>query len=81
MAWYTPIPQNDPPSKVIYESKIKRFLFKKGKNLLTNELHHIMNQLVTIGIMPQYVQGIADLVMQSYQGHVTIAPNPNFYDY
>jgi len=25
MAWYTPIPQNDPPSKVIYESKIKRF--------------------------------------------------------
>lgn len=48
---------------------------------MTNELHHLMNQLVTIGIIPQYVQGIADLVMQSYSGHVTIAPNPTFYDY
>ena len=26
MAWYTPIPQNDPPSKVIYESKIIKVL-------------------------------------------------------
>ena len=31
--------------------------------------------------MPEYIQGLADLVLQSYQGHVTISPKPKWIDY
>lgn len=40
-----------------------------------------MVQLHNLGFLPDYVEGIAQLVLQSYKGHVTIAPKPRLIDY
>jgi hypothetical protein len=34
-----------------------------------------------LGLMPEYINSIADLILQSYKGHVTISPKPTLYDY
>lgn len=31
--------------------------------------------------MPEYIKGLADIIMQSYKGHVTIVPSPTISDY
>lgn len=63
------------------QSRLRRKLTKVARNLLGNEIRHIINQTHTIGIIPDYIKGIVDLVSQSYRGHVTISPNPSFRDY
>lgn len=34
-----------------------------------------------MGILPEYIQSLADLVLQTYKGHITIAPRPTLIDY
>ena len=63
------------------KSRLRRRLFVKARNLMGNEIQHWITQLTYLGLFPEYVQGIADLVMQTYRGHVTIAPRPTLYDY
>lgn len=46
-----------------------------------NEIHHWINQLTYLGLIPEYIAGIADVINQTYRGHVTIAPKPTLYDY
>ena len=62
-------------------SRLRRNITKLSRNLLGNEIRHIINQMYTLGIIPSYIKGIVDLVMQSYRGHVTISPNPTLQDY
>ena len=63
------------------KSRLRRRLLVKARNLIGNEIQHWITQLTYLGLFPEYVQGIADLVMQTYRGHVTIAPRPSLYDY
>jgi hypothetical protein len=34
-----------------------------------------------MGILPEYIQSLADLILQTYKGHITIAPRPTLADY
>lgn len=63
------------------QSRLRRNITKLARNLLGNEIRHLINQMYTLGIIPSYIKGIVDLVMQSYRGHVTISPNPSLRDY
>lgn len=67
--------------KISIQSRIRRIITKTLRQLFSNEIRHLINQMFTIGIVPNYVQSIVDLVMQSYRGHVTIAPRPSLRDY
>lgn len=42
---------------------------------------HWINQLTYLGLIPEYINGIAALITQTYSGHVTIAPSPSLSDY
>ncbi len=35
----------------------------------------------SLGLLPNYVKSISDIIFQSYKGHVTIVPSPTFNDY
>jgi len=63
------------------QSRLRRNIEKILRNLMGNEVRHLINQMYCIGLIPLYVQGIVDIVMQSYRGHVTIAPSPTLNDY
>ena len=67
---------------IIHEqSRLRRKISDKIKLIAGNEFRHWLKQLTSIGVIPEYIQGLADLVLQSYQGHVTISPRPKLIDY
>lgn len=51
------------------------------KALLGTEVKHWMKQLDEIGLLPTNLRWIAQVVVQSYKGHVTIVPSPTIKDY
>ena len=63
------------------QTRLRRKVFVKARTLACAEFKHWVNQLAYLGVFPQYIKGLAELVTQSYQGHVTIAPRPTLYDY
>jgi TAG lipase / steryl ester hydrolase / phospholipase A2 / LPA acyltransferase len=63
------------------KSRLRRRIFTKLRTLVGNEITHWINQLTYLGLFPEYIQGIMDVVIQTYRGHVTISPNPSLYDY
>ena len=63
------------------QTRLRRKILVKARTLASNEFKHWVNQLTYMGLFPQYLNGLAELVTQSYQGHVTIAPRPTLYDY
>ena len=35
----------------------------------------------SLGILPNYIDGLVAMIVQSYKGDVTIVPSPTFQDY
>lgn len=54
---------------------------KKLKAICGNELIHWINQLSSLGLIPEKLKRILGLVTQNYKGTVTITPNAKFTDY
>ena len=41
----------------------------------------MLRQLDVVGLLPRYIKGITQIIVQSYKGHVTIVPSPTMTDY
>ena len=54
---------------------------KTIKSLTGNTIKYMIRQLDCLGLLPNYVRSVANLVVQTYKGHVTIVPSPGFRDY
>lgn len=54
---------------------------KKIKTVIGNEMIHWINQLESIGIIPDKLRRIIGLMNQTYKGNVTISPQIRFGDY
>jgi predicted acylesterase/phospholipase RssA len=54
---------------------------KKIRDLINNEIVHVVNLLSSLGLMPEKVERVAGIATQNYKGHVTISPKVRFGDY
>ncbi|CDW73342.1 patatin-like phospholipase family [Stylonychia lemnae] len=58
----------------ILQSQMRKRFSITIKALVGNEVQHIIEQLQTLGVLPQFLCRMSNLVTQSYKGHVTIVP-------
>jgi TAG lipase / steryl ester hydrolase / phospholipase A2 / LPA acyltransferase len=65
----------------VLDTKIRKRFLKLAKSLVGNQIKHYMKQADLLGLLPSYMKQIANIVWQSYKGHVTVVPSPTFKDY
>ena len=65
----------------VLDTKLQKRFLRTMKELTGNTIKYVMRQLETLGLLPSYVRGIVQIILQSYKGHVTIVPSPSFKDY
>lgn len=66
----------------IYNQEKGKFnLWKLLKSLIFSEIKHRLSQLQEIGILPEAINKMINLVTQTYHGNVTIFPVPSPKDY
>lgn len=63
------------------QSRLRRKLKSKFNQVAGNEIRHWISQLTNLGLLPEYIRGIMEVVIQTYRGHVTIAPSLGLHDY
>ena len=51
------------------------------KQLAGNSIKFLLRQIDVVGLLPNYIKGIVQIIVQSYKGHVTIVPSPTLTDY
>ena len=51
------------------------------KELTGNTIVFGFRQMESLGLLPNAVKGAINLIVQSYQGHVTTVPNVTLKDY
>jgi predicted acylesterase/phospholipase RssA len=54
---------------------------KKFKTVVGNEIIHWINQLSSLGVIPDKLRTVIGLINQTYQGNVTISPQVKISDY
>ena len=59
----------------------RRNLVNQIKSLYGNQLRHWLTQLHCLGLLPRVLETILQMLGQTYNGHVTIAPIPKIDDY
>ena len=65
----------------VLDTKWRKKCTRIVKSLIGNGIKYWISQLYLLGLFPSYFKGIADLVLQTYKGHVTIVPHPRVKDY
>ena len=65
----------------ILDTKIRKRFVKACKALAGNQLRHYFRQLHVLGLLPNQLNWINNLVHQTYKGHVTVVPSPTLHDY
>jgi predicted acylesterase/phospholipase RssA len=65
----------------VIDSMLSKRYIRTMKALIGNEIRHWLKQLNTIGLLPENLRWVANLVVQSHKGHVTIVPSPTLQDY
>lgn len=65
----------------VMDTKWRKRFIRTFKSLVGNTIKYFIRQLDVLGLLPQYISGLANLIIQSYKGHVTIVPSPSLKDY
>ena len=65
----------------VLDTKLRKRIIKLAKSLVGNQIKHYMKQADLLGLLPSYMKQIANIVWQSYKGHVTVVPSPTLKDY
>ena len=61
----------------ILDTKFRKRFLRTVKSLTGNTVKYFIRQLDCLGLMPRYIRGIVNLIIQTYKGHVTIVPSPS----
>ena len=67
----------NPVLQTAYQTRFVRTM----KELTGNTIVYSFRQFESLGLLPAYIKGMINLIVQSYQGDVTVAPNVNFREY
>lgn len=65
----------------VLDTKFQKRFLRTMKELLGNSVQFCIQQSISLGIMPNYIKNLTQIVAQSYKGHVTVVPSPTFDDY
>ena len=65
----------------VHHTKLQRLILMKLKQLAGNTIKFVIRQIDVVGLLPNYIKGIVQIIVQSYKGHVTIVPSPTLTDY
>jgi predicted acylesterase/phospholipase RssA len=69
-------------NKEFFNTEKNKFNFwRLLKNLLFSEIKHRCQQIQSLGILPNSLSKILNIITQDYRGHVTIFPVPKITDY
>lgn len=65
----------------VLDSKFSKRFVRTTKAIIGNQIKHYFKQMNELGLLPNTMKWIANVVVQSYKGHVTIVPEPSLSDY
>ena len=65
----------------VVDSNLSKRYVRTVKALIGNEFRHWLRQFNELGLLPQNLKTLAQVVVQTNKGHVTIVPEPTYRDY
>jgi predicted acylesterase/phospholipase RssA len=79
--WVIPFLDTDDTKQIFNPEKTKFNIWKLLKNLISSEIKHRADQLISLGIIPSELTRVLNMFTQDYKGHVTIFPVPKLSDF